>query len=321
MRILVTGGAGFIGSHLVDALLARQDQVAVLDNLSSGKLSNLDNAVRNRDFRFVEGDLKKSSEWKNVLRKAELVFHLAANPEVRSGETDPKVHFEENLVATYQLLEAMRTSGGGKMMVFASTSTVYGEASILPTPEDYGPLLPISTYGASKLGCEALIASYAHTFGFRGLVFRLGNIVGSRGQHGIVIDLIKKLRSNKNSLEILGDGSQTKSYLHISDCVQATLFATQEFLRSKSRIEVYNLSSKDQVGVGRIADIVKGEMGLSAVPARFTGGVDGGRGWLGDVKVMHLSVERLEKLGWNSKHNSEQAVRLAAQELLRESSH
>lgn len=314
----MSGGAGFIGSHLVDALLARKDEVTVVDNLSSGKLSNLNQAVQNHNLRFVKADVKNPSEWGKLLNEVDLVFHFAANPEVRAGETNPRVHFDENLVATFQLLEAMRTMEGPKKIVFASTSTVYGEASILPTPEDYGPLLPISTYGASKLGCEAIISSYAHTFGFRALVLRLGNIVGSRGQHGVIIDFIKKLRANAKLLEVLGDGTQKKSYVHISDCVGATLFATQRFLLSKDRIEVYNLSSSDQVSVRRIAEIVMEEMGLHDVALRFTGGIDGGRGWLGDVKVMHLSIERLEKLGWTPKSNSEQAVQLAAQELLRE---
>lgn len=320
MRILVTGGAGFIGSHLADALLHRKDQVIVIDNLSSGKLSNLDQAVQEASLRFVKGDVKNPSEWESLLNDADLVFHFAANPEVRVGETNPRVHFDENLVATFHLLEAMRRSEGAKTIVFASTSTVYGEASILPTPEDYGPLLPISMYGASKLGCEAIICSYAHTFGFRGLILRLGNIVGSRGQHGAIVDLIRKLRRDTSSLEILGDGTQKKSYVHISDCVQATLFATQRFLSSNNRIEVYNLGSPDQVSVRRIAEIIIEQMGLHDVTFKFTGGVDGGRGWLGDVKVMHLSIKSLERLGWSPKRNSEQAVQLAAQELLTESS-
>jgi UDP-glucose 4-epimerase len=320
MRILVTGGAGFIGSHLVDALLARNDGVTVVDNLSSGKLSNLNQAGKNRNLKFVKADLKNPSEWGKLLNEADLVFHFAADPEVRAGETNPKVHFDENLVATFQLLEAMRTGEGSKKIVFASTSTVYGEASRLPTPEDYGPLLPISTYGASKLGCEAIISSYAHTFGLRGLILRLGNVVGSRGQHGVIIDLIKKLRADNKLLDVLGDGTQKKSYVHISDCVEATLFATQRFLPSKDRIEVYNLSSKDQVSVRRIAEIVMEEMGLHDVALKFTGGTDGGRGWLGDVKFMQLSIDRLERIGWSPKNNSEQAVQLAAQELVKESS-
>lgn len=185
----------------------------------------------------------------------------------------------------------------------------------MPTPEGYGPLVPISTYGASKLGCEALISSYAYTFGLRGLILRFGNVVGSRAQHGIIVDLIKKLDSKLGPLEILGDGTQKKSYLHITDCTDATLVATENFLKSNQRVDIYNVSSPDQVGVMRIAEIVAAEMGRPVVPAKVTGGVDGGRGWLGDVKIMQLSVTKLSKVGWKPKYNSEEAVKLAAKEL------
>lgn len=315
MKTLVTGGAGFIGSHLVDALIAQQNDVTVIDDLSSGQKENLRKVTGKDSFKFVEGDLKTPREWDRILNDTSIVYHFAANPEVRAGETRPEVHFNENLVATFNLLEAMRKSRAAKTIIFASTSTVYGEPSTLPTPEEYGPLLPISTYGASKLGCEALICSYANTFQLRGLILRLGNIVGSRAQHGIIMDLIKKLRSDPSQLEILGDGTQKKSYVHISDCVDGTLFSGTKFLSSESRIEVYNVSSPDQVGVKRIAEIVIEEMGLSGVIMNFTGGVDGGRGWPGDVKFMHLSIDKLQKLGWSPTRNSEEAVRLAAHEL------
>jgi UDP-glucose 4-epimerase len=188
----------------------------------------------------------------------------------------------------------------------------------MPTPEDYGPLLPVSTYGASKLGCEALISSYANTFGLRGLILRFGNIVGSRARHGVIIDLIKKLNSKPGTLEILGDGTQKKSYLHITDCVTATLLAAERFMKSDRRVDVFNVGSSDQVGVRRIAEIVVEAMRATGVSFEFTGGVDGGRGWFGDVKVMHLSIDKLSKLGWTPKYSSEEAVRAATNELVRE---
>jgi UDP-glucose 4-epimerase len=316
MKVLVTGGAGFIGSHLVDALVARNNEVVVLDDLSTGRMDNLRQSAGKPGFKFMRGDLKKYGEWKEVLNGVNLVYHFAANPEVRVGEVEPAVHFNENLVATFKLLEGIRKNDGTKSIVFASTSTVYGEASQLPTPEDYGPLLPISTYGASKLGCESLISSYAYTHGIRALILRLGNCIGSRAGHGVIVDFMKKLRSNPKSIEILGDGTQKKSYIHIEDCIEATMLATDNFLRSGRRVELYNLSSPDQISVRQIAQIVVEEMGLSGVKVNFTGGVDGGRGWLGDVKVMHLSVEKLLKLGWKPKRNSEEAVRAATKELL-----
>jgi UDP-glucose 4-epimerase len=227
------------------------------------------------------------------------------------------VHFEENVLATFRLLEGMRMSEEAKTIVFASTSTIYGEATEFPTPENYGPTLPISTYGASKLGCESLISSYAYTHGMKGLILRLGNCVGLRSGHGVLADFIQKLRANPNELEILGDGSQRKSYVHITDCIAAIFLTLSAFLQSGKRIDVYNVSSPDHVSVRRIAEIVAEEMGLREVKMKCTGGVDGGRGWLGDVKVMRLSVEKLLNLGWRPKLNSEESIRSAAKELLR----
>jgi UDP-glucose 4-epimerase len=315
MKVIVTGGAGFIGSHLIDALTTRGDEVAVLDNLSSGSKDNLRLASTKPGFNFVEADLKDFEGWDEVFDGVKLVYHFAANPEVNVGETDPSIHFQDNLFATFRLLEAMRNSKETKNIVFASTSTVYGEASVLPTPEDYGPLLPISTYGASKLGCEVLLSSYAYTHGMRALILRLGNCVGSRARHGVVVDFIRKLKGDSSTLEILGDGTQKKSYIHIDDFVDATNFIMERFFPSHQRVDIYNLSSGDQVTVQRIAEIVAEEMGIRAVEMKFTGGVDGGRGWLGDVKQMHLSIGKLQRLGWKPKLNSEAAVRKAAREL------
>jgi len=315
MTVLVTGGAGFIGSHLIEALIANGDDVVVLDNLSSGFMSNLPQPETR--FKFVKADLKILKDWKNVLKDVSLVYHLAANPEVRVGEADPSVHFQENLFATFNLLEAMRKSSKSKNIVFASTSTIYGEPTKLPTPEDYGPLLPISTYGASKLGCEVLLSSYAHTQGLRALILRLGNCVGSKAKHGVLVDFIRKLKTDPSSLEVLGDGTQEKSYIHVDDCVNATLFLKEHFLNSPERCAAYNISSTDQISVRRIAQILTEEMGLRGARISCTGGVDGGRGWLGDVKKMHLSIAKLQALGWNPKLNSEAAIRKAAKELTR----
>jgi len=317
-KILVTGGAGFIGSHLTDYLMKAKCDVTVLDNLTSGSLKNIEQWLENGRFKLVEGDLKDPADVEGAIKGVELVFHLAANPEVRVGETDPTVHFQENLTATFNLLEAMRKSASAKILVFTSTSTVYGEPKIFPTPEDYGPLIPISTYGASKLGCEALAFSYAHTFGLRTLVFRFANVVGSRATHNVLFDFIKKLKANPRMLEILGDGTQKKSYLHVEDCISAILHVTNNFLEGEDRTGVYNVGSLDQITVRTIAEIVVEEMGLRGVKFVFTGGVEGGRGWRGDVKFMHLSVERLAKKGWKPKYNSEEAVRLAVRELLKE---
>ena len=317
-KILITGGAGFIGSHLVDRLMMGGQNVTVFDNLSNGSLKNLESWLENEHFRFIKGDLKKLGDVGEAVKGIELVFHLAANPEVRVGETDPYIHFQENLMATFNLLEAVRKSASAKTFVFFSTSTVYGEAAILPTPENYGPSIPISTYGASKLGCEALVSSYAHTFGLRALILRVANVVGSRATHGVIIDFINKLETDPRRLEILGDGTQKKSYLHIEDFIDATLRLTSRFLDDEKKVDIYNVGSVDQIEVKKIAEVVAEEIGFRDVDFVFTGGIDGGRGWLGDVKIMLLSIDKLMKTGWKPKYNSEQAVRLAVKAILKE---
>ncbi|MEM2995817.1 MAG: NAD-dependent epimerase/dehydratase family protein, partial [Candidatus Bathyarchaeia archaeon] len=307
------GGAGFIGSHLVDRLCESGNSVIVVDNLSSGKLENLKRWLKNQNFNFIREDLLKPKGIFNFLPECETVFHLAANPEVRVGVVDPKVHYEQNIVATFNLLEAVRRAGHIKNFVFTSSSTVYGEAEKIPTSEGYAPLKPISIYGAAKLASEALITCYAYTYGFNAVIYRLANIVGSRTQHGVIYDFIKKLTKNPKKLEILGDGTQRKSYLYIDDCIDAMLMGISHF---QNKVEIYNVGSEDQANVKEIADIVCQEMGLSNVEYVYTGGVDGGRGWKGDVKVMLLSIEKIKGLGWKPKLNSHQAVRKTVKAIL-----
>jgi UDP-glucose 4-epimerase len=312
-RVLITGGAGFIGSHLVDRLCEMGVDVVVFDNLSSGTLENLKKWLNAPNFKFVRGDLLSPLEIFEPLDGCTTIFHLAANPEVRAGSENPEVHYKQNVLATFNLLEAIRKNGSIKTLIFTSSSTVYGDAIIIPTPEDYAPLTPISTYGASKLAAEALVSAYANTYGFKTITYRLANIVGSRSQHGVIRDFIKKLLENPKMLEILGDGTQTKSYLHIEDCISAILTGLHA---NNKRMEIFNVGSEDQVTVKEIADIICAKMGLKNVQYVFTGGVDEGRGWKGDVKVMLLSIERLKKLGWKPKLNSRQAVEKATEEIL-----
>ena len=204
-----------------------------------------------------------------------------------------------------------------KFLVFASSSTVYGDASRLPTPEDYAPLEPISVYGASKLACEALISGYAHTFKIRSLVLRYANIIGSRLRHGVIYDFIMKLRNNPDVLEILGDGTQRKSYLHISDAVNATMHLFNTFRANDKLFDVYNVGNEDWITVREIADIVSRVMGLNP-EYRFTGGVEGGRGWVGDVKYMLLDISKLKSTGWKPRLSSREAVERTAKELIAE---
>lgn len=317
-RTLVTGGAGFIGSHLVDSLMLEGCDVIAVDDLSSGNKRNLKEWLDHPRFKLVVADLKNLKEVKSAIKDVETIFHMAANPEVSIGAQDPSVHFNENLLVTFNVLEAMQQSEAPKQIVFASTSTVYGEAEEIPTPEGYSPMLPISTYGATKLGCEALVCAYSYTFNLRSLILRLANVVGSRSNHGVIYDFIQKLRKDSRRLEILGDGSQKKSYLYVMDCVDAIIHLTSRFMRGDSRIETYNIGSHDQVTVKEIAEIVMDAMNLGNVDLVYTGGVDGGRGWKGDVKYMQLSIDRLLKTGWKPKRNSAEAVRLAVEDLISE---
>jgi len=310
MKILVTGGAGFIGSHLIDALLERGDEVICFDNFSSGRREFIEHNLGQMEL--VEGDLLNRSDIGKAIKGCDAVFHLAANPDVRSGAGNTKTHFDNNIVATYNLLEEMRENGVTKI-AFTSSSTVYGEASIIPTPENYGPLIPISIYGASKLASEALIASYCHTFDMEAIIYRFANVVGPRSTHGVIYDFINKLKANPEQLEILGDGTQKKSYLYIDDCIEAMLFG---FDRMKEKVEIYNIGSEDWTDVRTIADIVSSEMGLRP-EYKFTGGLDG-RGWKGDVKFMRLDISKLKERGWNPRHTSNDAIRMTARWLIKE---
>lgn len=288
--------------------MEKGDKVSVLDNLSAGSITNIHHWEGNSRFKFNKIDLLDTKL--NLEKKYNVIFHLAANPDVRVGSTDPQIHYQQNIQATFNLLECIRRNQDNPIFVFASSSVVYGEPDKIPTPEDYAPLKPISIYGATKLACEALISAYANTYGFKAVLFRLANIIGPRSGHGIIFDFIKKLQNNRTELEILGDGSQCKSYLHIKDTLPAFLEVTEQNL--PEQVNIYNLGSEDKVNVKRIAEIIVKEMHLKKVKFNFTGGVDGGRGWKGDVKTMLLDVSKIRDFGWKLSLNSEEAITQAA---------
>jgi UDP-glucose 4-epimerase len=309
--VLVTGGAGFIGSHMVDKLVEEGIDTKVLDNLSTGKLSNLTKSVGKKNFQFINEDLNNSEGIKNVLKGVKVVFHMAADPEVRTGFDNPESSFRENVRNTFHLLEEIRKSDVEKL-VFASSSAVYGDAKVLPTPEDYGPLLPISAYGASKLACEAYVSSYCNNHGIDGFIVRPANVIGARGRHGVTWDFINKLKKNPAELEVLGDGKQRKSYIHVSDGVDG-FFSCMK--KTSQKVEIYNLGSEDSVEVMSIAKIVVKNMNLENTKIVTTGGVDGGRGWVGDIKQAHLDISKLKSIGWSPNLSSEESVDLASKEL------
>ena len=311
-NIVVTGCAGFIGSHLTDALLEMGNHVVGVDNFSAGRRSFLEEAEAYDDFTFIQADLLKD-DLKDVFKGAQMVIHVAANPDVRSGAKDTLSHYQQNIEVTYRVLEAMK-SLGIKDVVFPSTSTVYGETTVIPTPEEYGPLVPISVYGATKLACEALICSYAYSFDMQAVIFRFANVVGSRSTHNVLHDFVAKLRNDPTQLEILGaEPGTVKSYVHVHDCVRGMIIGA-EYARNK--VEMFNLGSADRLTVKEIADIVIDSMELRGVVYRWTGGVQGGRGWIGDVKNMLLSSEKLCSYGWEPSMNSAQAIRKAVREIV-----
>jgi len=317
VRVLVTGVAGFLGSFLAEFLVGRGFDVVGVDNLSFGRLENLSRLLGDARFRFVWGDLLVPDSWVGVLDGVGAVFHFAANPEVRHSVAEPLSHFSQNVTATAYLLEAARRRGV-EVFVFASSSTVYGDPVVVPTPEDH-PLRPISVYGATKVMGEVLCLTYARLFGMRCLVLRFANIVGPRLRHGVIYDFIRRLRAGSGRLEILGDGSQRKSYLYVDDAVEATFRAFERVLRDDVREAVYNVGNVDWVSVREIADIVVRVLGLGGVEYVFRPGTPDGRGWPGDVKLMLLDITRISRdTGWRPRYSSAESVELAAKHLAEE---
>ncbi len=314
-RVLITGGAGFIGSHLSSAIAKKGWEVTILDNLRTGSMSNIDERLL-KTMSFVAGDCTKLSDVRQAVHEVGTVFHFAANPDARLEYNSLTNCFRQNVYATVVLLEAIKNLNVN-LIVFASTSAVYGEAKVIPTPENYAPLVPISSYGKSKLIAEALITSHCRAYNKKSLILRFANVVGSHMRRGVVFDMIAKLRRNKDRLEILGDGRQMKSYLHIDDCIKAIMMATEAF---NGTIEVMNVGSADKIAVTEIARIVVEESGLRDVDFVYKSGARGGRGWKGDVKNMLLDISKINQLGWHPQLGSKEAVRATAKSLLYERS-
>jgi len=309
-KAVVTGGAGFIGKNLVESLLKEGAYVTVVDNLYSGHVENIIEGFDHQKFTFIEANCVNFNFLK-IIDDVDVIFHLAANPDVRTGLTNTRVDLDNNILATFNLLENIRKSKWRGSLVFTSTSTVYGEPEQIPTPETYGPLKPISLYGASKLACESLISAYCNTFEFSSIIYRFANAVGKNSTHGVIYDLFSKLQTDNKRLEILGDGTQVKSYIYIDDCIDGILFGLNNM---KENVRILNVGSEDQITVERIAGIIAEEMQCNP-KLIFTNGVDGGRGWKGDVKNMLLDVSKLKSMGWRCKLNSSEAVRMAVRDL------
>ena len=308
---LVTGGAGFIGSHLVDSLVSKGKRVRVLDNFSSGREEFLSHHSGSGVVEVVRGDLLDIDSVRSAMAGVETVHHMAANPDIRLGTSVTDTDLRQGTIATYNVLESMRLEGVSRIS-FSSSSAVYGEASQMPTPETYGPILPISLYGASKLASEALITAWCGTFGAKSWVHRFANIVGPRGTHGVIYDFVHKLKDDPSRLEVLGDGRQEKSYMSAEDCGGAMLHLVDAV---DDEVNLFNLGTGDTCSVSRIAEIVVEESGLEGVSIEYTGG---DRGWAGDVPKTSLDVESLFSTGFVPRMRSEQAIRDTARALIGE---
>jgi UDP-glucose 4-epimerase len=312
MRAFVTGGAGFIGSHIVETVLKEPaNEVVIFDNLSSGRSTFTASVTRDPRCTFVPGDLLDATVVAGAVAasRPDIVFHLAANPDIARGALDPGLDFRQTVVATFHVLEAMRLARTPRL-VFTSGSGVYGDHPEVATAETFGPLLPISMYGASKLAAEAMISSYAHMYGLSAYIFRFANVVGGGQTHGVAFDFIRKLRADPRRLEVLGDGNQSKSYVHVSDVVNAVLFVLD---KERDAVNLYNVATDDYVTVRWIADRVRELMGLPDAMLAFTGGR---RGWSGDVPVVRFDLGKIHGLGWSARYTAHEAIRRSIVEML-----
>ncbi len=371
LRVLITGGAGFIGSSLAGALLLlkKNYHVTVLDNLSRGHLKNISKWLGSQRFEFMQADLldystlnpsdQKASPLQKIVDNSDIIFHLAANPDVAIGTVNTHIDFQQNVQATYNLLEAIRKSQPvpdsenviedhtqkKKMVIFASSSTVYGKANKRPTPENYSPLYPISLYGSTKLACEAIISGYCHMFDIYGIVARLANIIGPTNTHGVIYDFITKLSVHPDFLDILGNGQQNKSYLYIDDCVNALILLSELMQKNSesttetrkninkrqeissvndknsdpTQYDVFNIGSEDKITVMQIAKIVIDHLSLKHedVKIEIKNSFKDGRGWKGDIPDFWLDCSKLKGIGWKPKYSSRDAVLRTCKEYIK----
>ncbi len=312
-RVCIVGGAGFIGSHFVDRLLGDPTtaRVTVYDNFTSGRRWHLESHAGDDRLSVVEADVHELDTLAGAMAGHDTVIHLASNPDIARAMTDPSVDFDEGTLLTHHVVEAARRSGTRRIL-YASGSGVYGDLGEIEAYEDHGPLIPVSTYGASKLAGEALIASYCYMFDHVGSVFRFGNVVGPHQTHGVGFDFVRRLLDDPTELAILGDGSQSKSYIHVTDVVAAVLLASE---RAPRPFAAFNVATGDYITVTEIAELAMEVLGLEPGSTRFayTGG---NRGWKGDVPVVRIGTDRIRALGWANQRGSRDALRASLESMV-----
>lgn len=314
MKLLVAGGAGFIGSNLIEALLDKGHQVVCIDNMSLGNTDNLAVAMKHPSFVFYEGDICDREFLADVFQKEKLeyVFHLAANSDIQASAKNPDVEYRNTYSTTFNLLSCMREYGVNRFF-FASTSAVYGDKPGISLDENTPNLEPISYYGAAKLGSEALISAFSYMNDFKALVFRFPNVIGPHLTHGVIFDFIRKLESDPENLEILGDGNQTKPYIYVADLVEAITHFMNKIEDAQQPVTLYNIGVNTATSVKRIADIICEEMKLSNVTYHFTGGAGG---WKGDVPRFTYCLDKVHNAGWAAECESDDAVRRTVRHVL-----
>jgi UDP-glucose 4-epimerase len=312
VRFFITGGAGFLGSNLTNEILDRKlGPVTVYDDFSIGRREHFGDRVNAPDLSIVEGNVRDVERLRGAVADHDVVYHLASNSDIARAATDPLIDFENGTQLTQTLLEAMRVTGV-KRILFTSGSGVYGEVPPEPIPEAYPYMIPISTYGAQKLASEALISAYCHMFDMVGTVFRFANVVGPHMTHGVSHDFTRRLHASPGRLDIMGDGKQSKPYVHTSDVVEAMLLLNEY---QRTGFDVFNVGSEDHLLVSEIAELVVAAMGLEDVEFDFSGGA---RGWRADVPIYRIDTAKVRKTGWRNKMNSREAITAAVNSLISE---
>jgi UDP-glucose 4-epimerase len=310
-KVLVFGGAGFIGSHLCEQLIDKGASVTVFDNLQTGRTANLAKILKNPRFRFIEAEVRDRKKVNKVVPGHDIVFHFCDDSDIRSAAEHPDTYVEQNIMGLFYVLEAMRKNGI-RTILFPSSTTVLGELANPPASESHGPMMPLNLYGGAKLAAEGLISGWAHTYDFQAVVFRFVGIIGGRMDHGVVHDFVRKLQKDPTQLQILGDGSQKRSFVLVDDCVEAMLFAMGAVKKNYSLVHIGN---GDDISIKKTAGVITEVMKLKGVKFSYTGGKVG---WKGDVTSNFIRTETLTALGWKPRHSSREAVFEAASRLAKE---